>query len=172
MFSRAVASNKTDCFDTGMIANSIHCWNRPVHDIDDTWREPRSLTKFSNDHRCSRVTLRGFQNKSDSLARQELADARLDSHVRRIAVVVAVVVILIVAVAVAVQVIFICLRCCHLAVVVVVVVESSLLLSPRPLSSRCRGDGDVSGWPTTVLHQFVMQRKKLIKQKLFCGASG
>ncbi len=63
VFSRAVASDETDCFDTGMIANSIYCWNRPVHDIDDTWREPRSLTKFSNDHRCSRVTLRGFQDK-------------------------------------------------------------------------------------------------------------
>ena len=64
MFSRAVTSDKTNCFDTGVIANSIHCWNRPVHDIDDTWREPSSLTKFGNDHRCSRVTFRGFQDKS------------------------------------------------------------------------------------------------------------
>jgi hypothetical protein len=62
--SRAVASDKADSFDARVIANSIHCWNGPVHDINNTWREPCSLTKFSNDHRCPRVTLRGFQNKS------------------------------------------------------------------------------------------------------------
>ena len=63
MFSRAVTSDKADSFDTGMIADSIHRWDRPMHDIEDTWREPRSLTKFSNDHRCSRVTFRGFQDE-------------------------------------------------------------------------------------------------------------
>jgi hypothetical protein len=63
VLSCAIAADKANCFDTRMIANSIHCWNCSMHDIDDTWRKPRSLTKFRNDHRRSRVTLRGFQDK-------------------------------------------------------------------------------------------------------------
>jgi len=62
--SGTVASDKTDSFDARVITDSIYCWNRPVYDIKDTWGEAGPLTKFSDDHCCTRVTLGGLQDKS------------------------------------------------------------------------------------------------------------
>jgi hypothetical protein len=53
----AVASYETDRLDTRMITDGIYGWDSPMDNIDDTWRKPRPLTKFSNDHRCTGITL-------------------------------------------------------------------------------------------------------------------
>jgi hypothetical protein len=55
--SGTVASDKADGFNARVITNSIYCWNRPVYDIKDTWGEAGPLTKLSDDHGCTRVTL-------------------------------------------------------------------------------------------------------------------
>jgi hypothetical protein len=53
----AVTSYETDRLDTRVITDGVYSWDSPMNDIDDTWGKPCSLTKFSNDHRCTRITL-------------------------------------------------------------------------------------------------------------------
>jgi len=62
--SGTIASDKTDRLDAWVIADSIHGWYSPMNDINDAWRKSSSLTEFSNDHRCTRITLRGLQDDS------------------------------------------------------------------------------------------------------------